>query len=273
MYTTVEDAESGVRFGGSGFVVGYPWSGDTNRHHIYFVTNLHVASVAPVARVNRTAGGFMAVSITDWHYHPAGDDIAVAAFEEDDGLYEIAFLSPKMFVSQQVVDEYDVGPGDDVFMVSRFINQQGTQRNTPIVRQGSIAMMPGEPVKDGRGLFVEAYLVDMQSIAGHSGSPVFWHIAQMGHDPTGKRRGKPYRDQWLLGIDSGHSAIRTELFDENMESLKPRRFAYLNSGIAVVIPAWRLLQLLEMDELAERRAGKEADFRREYIDPPRVTLD
>ena len=34
-------------------------------------------------------------------------------------------------------------------------------------------MMPGELVKDGRGLLVEAFLVEMRSISGFSGSPVF----------------------------------------------------------------------------------------------------
>jgi hypothetical protein len=37
-------------------------------------------------------------------------------------------------------------------------------------------MMPGAQVEDGRGLRVEAFLTEMRSLPGFSGSPVFVYI-------------------------------------------------------------------------------------------------
>ncbi len=67
----------------------------------------------------------------------------------------------------------NLGVGDEVFLTGLFTKVKETTRNIPIVRIGTLAMMPGEriPFKDGR--LIDAYLVESRSIGGLSGSPVF----------------------------------------------------------------------------------------------------
>jgi hypothetical protein len=72
---------------------------------------------------------------------------------------------------------FDIGPGDDVFVVGRFINREGKQKNIPSVRFGNIAQMPGEPLFLDDGKELECFLIEGRSISGFSGSPVFIHIS------------------------------------------------------------------------------------------------
>lgn len=81
-----------------------------------------------------------------------------------------------MLLKRHEIDAFRVGPGDDVFVVGRFINSQGKLRNIPSVRFGNIAQMPLKPIEQGRvfGEFQqESFLVEARSISGFSGSPVF----------------------------------------------------------------------------------------------------
>jgi hypothetical protein len=64
------------------------------------------------------------------------------------------------------MDQLNIGVGDEVFMIGRFISHQGLNRSQPLARFGNIAMMPGERVRDGRGFDVEAFLVEMRSLSG-----------------------------------------------------------------------------------------------------------
>jgi hypothetical protein len=74
------------------------------------------------------------------------------------------------------LSEYDVGPGDDVFFVDRYVNHEGQQRNLPTVRLGIISMLPYEKVEHSRGTLVDSFLVEARSLGGYSGSPVFLFI-------------------------------------------------------------------------------------------------
>src|SRR5260370_1057024 len=65
--------------------------------------------------------------------------------------------------------------GGSGFLVGRFVNHEGRQKNSPSVRFGNLAMMPGEPVyhKHSESQGEESFLVDIRTISGYSGSPVF----------------------------------------------------------------------------------------------------
>jgi hypothetical protein len=56
--------------------------------------------------------------------------------------------------------------------IGLFTRRIGSQRNIPIVRIGNVAALPEELIRTRSGL-MKAYLVEMRSIAGLSGSPVF----------------------------------------------------------------------------------------------------
>src|SRR5438445_660680 len=76
--------------------------------------------------------------------------------------------------------------GGTGFLLGWFISHSSKQTNQPLARFGNIAMMPGEKVVDGRGLRVEAYLVEMRSLSGYSGSPVFVYLAPGSYRGEGK---------------------------------------------------------------------------------------
>ena len=62
--------------------------------------------------------------------------------------------------------------GSPVGLTGLFVHHHGSSRNIPIVRSGNIAAMTDEPVSTRRGLMT-AFLVEVRSIGGLSGSPVF----------------------------------------------------------------------------------------------------
>ena len=62
--------------------------------------------------------------------------------------------------------------GDEVATVGLYTSHHGHTKNIPVVRVGHISMLPDEPVMSTRG-YVEAYLVEVRSIVGLSGSPVY----------------------------------------------------------------------------------------------------
>jgi hypothetical protein len=111
----------------------------------------------------------------------------------------------------------NVGPGDEVYFMGRFIAHDGKQRNTPIVRFGSIAMMPREPVHQTQRAFdQESFLIEARSLSGFSGSPVMLYIPPFSHR---FRAGKyawdekglaPTTTMLLLGLDWGSMRLGDE---------------------------------------------------------------
>jgi hypothetical protein len=76
-------------------------------------------------------------------------------------------------MTEDEIAQFDIGPGDDVFFVGRYVNHQGRQQNSPTVRLGIISMLPREKILHPRGTLVDSFLVEVRSLSGYSGSPVF----------------------------------------------------------------------------------------------------
>lgn len=152
----------------------------------YLVTARHVVDEAKrggypnlIARVNGKDGNAIMVELPDgwvmWE-NPA-IDVAVIAFPMDYDRFAFAAMPLDMLVDAPVMQRNSIGPGDELFAVGLFSLRVGTQRNIPIVRSGILAAMPydSEPfTKDGCPY--HAYLAEMRSIGGLSGSPVFIFI-------------------------------------------------------------------------------------------------
>lgn len=66
-----------------------------------------------------------------------------------------------MLVTQDFAEE-EFGPGDDVFMVGRFMDHAGKDRNHPALRCGNIAMNP-TPIIQENGAKADAYCIDLHS--------------------------------------------------------------------------------------------------------------
>jgi hypothetical protein len=179
LYGSEVDAEDGLRTGGSGFLVGVPTGLPTNVWLLYAVTNRHIIEPNNLVIRLRTKDGKHFIMPTEknaWHIHPMGDDIAVCLIYFDWHSMRYNFVPRDHFLDKETMDRFNIGPGDEAFVVGRFINHEGRQQNLPTVRFGCVAQMPWEPIKQDTGFEQESFLVEARSIAGYSGSPVFAYI-------------------------------------------------------------------------------------------------
>lgn len=112
----------------------------------------------------------------DWYYseNPAAD-VAVMFIPIIPGLTTHS-VAIENFATDEVIQKESIGIGDDVFAIGLFTRKSGEERNTPIMRSGIIASMPEEPFEVEEGQH-DAYLVELRSIGGISGSPVFVNLS------------------------------------------------------------------------------------------------
>lgn len=257
LYPSVMDAQEGEHFGGSGFLVAVRFEVYESRSMVYAVTNSHVIreAASPIIRLNTIKGAHDVLEIAPqtWHHHPDGDDLAVCPLGLSPELYKFKCIPSSMFITQDLVSQYNIGPGDEVFVAGRFVNHEGKQRNLPSLRFGNIAMMPYEPIRHERGFDQESFLIEARSIPGYSGSPVFVHILPFSKRP--KEKGwQTEKGPWLLGVDWSHLPLYKPVLEKNLKHQVPERWKVeTNSGMAGVIPAWRLRQLLDIEEFVVQR--------------------
>ena len=264
LYPSVSDAESGARSGGSGFFVGIRSPTIEGLGYVYAVTNRHVVENAKsrTLRVNTTDGrvDIVQTDIADWA-RAAADDLAVMMIPLDEARHRFSYIPEDFFVTREVISEMRLGPGDETFLVGRFVNHEGTQQNTPSVRFGNISMMTGEPVKHDDGYMQESFLVETHSVGGFSGSPVFVYIrpSEVPYRRSNEHKCGP----WLLGVDWGHQfdwypvALRCS-GSSHPEDLGIRH----NTGMAYVVPSWKLHGLLYEDELVDVRKRRDEEFKK-----------
>ena len=265
LYETEADAAKGVRWGGSGLLLGEPSLVNPGLTHIYVATNDHVGQSCRVAKLTRPDGSTAILPITsDWIQHPKGDDVGVfhLGLIDDEA---IQYFGISMWVlSQEALLEH-VAPGDDCFMVGRFVRPDREQLSRPVVRFGNIAMTPPEAIKqrDRLDYEQESFLVDMRSLSGFSGSAVVLYYETVGtrgpvgvpeDDPTFSKRATQMDwsgvigNAWLLGIDWGHLPVHAEVRDLSGNKLDEPYKIQVNSGMAAVVPAWKLLDIFALEE-------------------------
>ena len=259
LYPSHQHAVDGAGIGGSGFLVSVPTTGLMQNFLIlYAVTNKHVVETGgTVIRMTRINGEIDILETDEraWVTHPHGDDLAVYLISINPMLYRFSHISISDFMTKDGIAGNHVGPGDDAFVVGRFINHEGKQRNLPTARFGHIAQMPDEPIVVS-GFEQESFLIEARSIGGFSGSPVFWHVLPF--------HGGPYRPivntglgPLLLGVEWGYINTWAPLCDALGMALGDGppwvRQVEQNSGMMAVVPAWKLAELLLGGEVLRKR--------------------
>lgn len=271
LYPSKGAAEEGEHAGGSGFLVGI--RSKVEGGYIYAVTNSHVIREgnSPVIRLNTIEGirDVLQVEMHDWHHHPNGDDLAVCNIGGLlSGRFKFKHIPVDLFVTGDIISQEDIGPGDEVFMVGRFISHEGKQRNIPTLRFGNISMMPLEPIKHPRGHLQESFLVETRSLSGYSGSPVFVHILPFSKRP-GVEGWSTEKGPWLLGVDWGHIRFYEKVLEKNGDEygndvpVQEGWRVQTNSGMTGVVPAWRLSELLNTEPLREARERADIQLAKE----------
>lgn len=268
LYRTEAEAEAGIG-GGCGFLVGLPGNGAVP-WHTYVVTNKHVVEDAKsrVLRINTTDGKFTPIPtrIDDWT-RAATDDVAVYPIELEKR-FKVEFIKAESFLpkAQHIQPKnkfdgvFDLSVGDVAVMIGRMVTHEGKQRNRPIARFGNIAMFPDEndPIQLTNNRTQVGFLIDCRSLPGASGSAVLAYLEASrpgGLTLTTTGRG------WLLGIDCAHLPRWAKVYEPNPEKpserIETQYMVEMNSGVAVVVPAWRIMALLNDENLMKERKARE----------------
>jgi hypothetical protein len=103
---------------------------------------------------------------TRWH------DIAAVPVNLDGNVHDVTSAIDSLLLTEDVAKEYDIGPGDDVFMIGRFMDHDGGKTNEPAARFGHVSTTPTS-IKQPTKSMLESYIIDVHSRTGYSGSPVF----------------------------------------------------------------------------------------------------
>jgi hypothetical protein len=275
-------------------LVGIPSKANPSRTHHYAVSNDHVIQSCPVIRFVDVHGKSYVLDGTadDWDSHPDGDDIAICSLGANAG-GQVWCVGNDLLLSEADLNPedrpYQVHPGDDCLMVGRFINHELRQFDRPVLRFGNLAALPEHVHQHERSFEQESFLVDMRSHAGFSGSPVFvyyeepgWrrlpplaevpktddpvkdaqnHVKALEQRTAGRDVSGVMSKTWLLGIDWGHLPVWDDVYDD--DKLKIGRMR-VSTGMAGVVPAWKLADLLNSkgasmarDKAEERLAKKD----------------
>jgi hypothetical protein len=175
-----------------------------------------------------------------------------------------------MFVTREKVESERLGPGEDVFMVGRFVDHDGGPVNKPAVRFGNISVMP-TAIEQPTKTMADAFCIDVHSRSGYSGSPVFVYRTP-GYDLEPRVAGSPtailtagVNYLGLLGIHFSQFKELWEVTEQGKSAENAFREPLITtgkyiqglSGMTCVLPAWTILEILNLPKLKRLRAEHE----------------
>ena len=291
------DPKSGEKIGpcGSGFIYGLRSKELPGYKHYYGITNWHIANElgASIIRLNTTDGKsrFINFEPEDWHFVPNGDDLAAVDLSNHERAGDqVSHYGDEGSVTPDMMKRFEIGIGEDVFMIGLFVDQHGGDRNTPAARFGNLSLLANEDslIEQPNEIMRPSFLVDMRSRTGFSGSPVaVYRIpeADLSDLPSGgplpvRSLTNPYLPKLkfiaLLGVHCGSYydpvEVRTappkrkeRLGDPIHEGDK----LYIQSGMTIVVPAWRITELLDLEVFRMARQKQDANRREAWEKKPR----
>jgi len=276
---------------GTAFIVGIPDPGEPGKSMPFIVTAKHV-----IANQSKILGRYSGKDTNETFFAPYDLD----ALRKSDDLWEYPADKPEhegvdivvfrslffkktktlmlpidYIATEETYKSENIDAGDRILIPCLLANYPGITQNYPIFRDGSIALVTGEPIKfmwdfgyerittKQRIVFVNSVLNE-----GFSGAPVFlWPGIRL--TPKGNKiGGKP----WLLGIVHGFQPLHRKLIDSDGEDViltKPSKepgdilkiprpqknvvaYSTENPGTGMFFPSWQILDILESDAVKNR---------------------
>jgi hypothetical protein len=221
-------------------------------------------------RFNKRGGGADNIHIDEpeWFFHPTDDtvDVAVHPIEIPDWAACTQIPRSPNLGEKERFRRKDIGAGNRTYTVGLFKFLHGDRRNQPFVFSGHVGLVPEDqriPVEGwrdehGERVLVEAYLVEGEPLDGASGSPVFVRrtLGPAKVRPSNKLDCWVEGSIWLLGLmsDAFHAKAGRD-YDSRAGGMIPR-------GINVVVPASKIMEVMDHPELKKRRGAaqkREAD--------------
>jgi hypothetical protein len=252
----VQQGGGDYHYGGTAFFVSVPGERDKDFSFVYIVTAKHCIENAQKSasrlflRLNREQKAEWVEersAIDDTWILADYADVALAKFTPSEE-FPIKCIPVGAFLTDAIVKSEDIGIGNNLYFPGLFRKRTGQDRNIPILRSGIIAAMPEESLQDdATGQPYQAYLAEVRSIGGLSGSPVFV-LSETGTSMTLSKQIRPRYTCYLLGLIRGHWDINE--FSHESEQI--------NSGIALVTPIAEVHNLLFREDLVKDRRREEA---------------
>lgn len=267
---TRADEETREWFVGTAFFVSYPSTKRPDIAFAYLVTANHVADEVEgkdfwiLSNTHEGTALKLVAAGARWWRHPQGRavDVAVLPMRPDDR-HDWVGVPPSRMLTRERMRSFGVGIGDEVAILGLFGQFAGRTKITPIVRTGNIAMLPDEKIQTRDLGLIDAYLVEVRSFGGLSGSAVF--VSETitlnvdtppGREPPAEAGIYPFSGTgnfFLLGLVHGHWQVAEE--DANANTFRsPAGSPGINLGIAIIVPAEKILETLDQPGLAKIRA-------------------
>jgi hypothetical protein len=281
LYCNREGAEKGENSGGTGFWVAYESDKVPNAYWIFAVSNKHVVAEigASVIRVNTKEGGVDIFEIEphEWFF-THDDDLAIIHIPLDLTKHRVHAILLSLFVTKEIIQKHDLGPGDEIFMIGRFVKHDGMLTNAPSVRFGNYSITNTLMPHPSIGM-QESFGVEMRSMGGYSGSPVFIYPSEWNMNSGNITTQVPV-PLFLLGINWGHivdhSEVKEKIISINTQSAGETRsvqYVLVNTGMNGVIPAWRLAELIFNSTWIPVIRRKEEELFIQATNGPDVVMD
>lgn len=179
----------------------------------------------------------------------------------DSNKFKVRYLSEDMLTTKADYEKLNIKEGTEIFFTGLFAPHFGEKRNYPIVRFGRVALIPEEKINLGENIKTDLYLIEANAFGGNSGSPVFFYFG-IERNPGSITVGPPLLK--LAGVVSLHffDLIPVKFIQdpsqktETASSKKAQKIVPVvtpNIGIAGVVPAYNIQEIMFGDELVGRR--------------------
>lgn len=259
-------SENGISPLGTAFIVGYPTPNNQKEFIPIVVTAKHV-----IANQSKIVGRFTSKEgktlFINYDLTKIKSDGDLWEDENDNGLDIVAFRTEAPtdadFATFPIADiasrddfkTEEIKATDRIIFPSLLLNFTGTTKNYPVIRDGTIALIPDTKIdmkfKSGGQLIQtsqEIILLNAASFPGASGSPVFLFPGmRIKNRAINTGGGKAL----LLGVMHGFYPAQEK--EVNEHDVTKAKYSYSeNSGIAVMFPSYRIRELLEGNKIKQR---------------------
>lgn len=142
---------------------------------------------------------------------------------------DISLLGTAMFADDDMFNEYEIHPGDELFCLGFPLGFESNDAGFPVLRGGKISTFPLVPMKK-----VRRFLFDFEVFQGNSGGPVYFvainrYYGGVFHLGTGI--------QCLVGLVTQQANLKEKtLFRDELHSL----------GLGVVIHSSYIKETIDM---------------------------
>ena len=192
--------------------------------------------------------------------HPdSKNDLALFSIGITGDIYDFIMVPLERSMHEGVVKKWEPGLGDEVTVVGLYTSHYGEIKNRPIIRIGHIAAMPEEPVRTQNGI-VAGYLIEMRSIAGLSGSPVFLNTPRVRVSENNQLETLSKPLLFPIGMHIGYHVVESKEDQIAVPQFQQRQGVRAtsttvpdekNTGFGVVIPIERIFEIMELERMVK----------------------